>query len=147
MNKPDAELDSSLCSSDNEVLKLSENPKRSKLRKKRDLTGEIEFDKESENKNRKISKASGDQNEIEIEGEEDNFIAQYTSKAPNKSLAHTIFSREKTQEEKKTKQKQVKKAAYELITAELEDEYLTSSDQGIVTTDIPERILLRYVNK
>lgn len=92
-------------------------------------------------------KASADQNEIEIEEEEDDFIAQNAHRAPNKSLAHSIFTREKTGEEKKLKKMQEKKAAGEIITEELEAEYLTLNDQGIVSTDIPERILLRYLNK
>lgn len=146
-NIPDAELDSSLCSSDNEILNFPGNKRLIKLRKKQDLSAPNELDKkQSKNKLRKNSKTSAEQNDIEIEGEEDDFIAQNAHRAPSKSLAHTIFTREKSTEEKKLKKMQVKKTG-EIVTEELEAEYLTLNDQGIVSTDIPERILLRYLNK
>jgi hypothetical protein len=147
-NIPDAELNSSLCSSDNEILNLQGNKRPGKLRKREDLSAPNELnEKQSENKKiRKNSKTSGKQNDIEIEGEDDDFIAQNEHRAPSKSLAHTIFTREKTAEEKKLEKMQVIKTG-EIVTAELEAEYLTLNDQGIVSTDIPERILLRYLNK
>jgi len=147
-------LDSSLCSSDNEILSLPKNKKRNKLKKKSRVIEEFEDLAENipESNIANLNKNNFENKEdIEIEGEIDNFISQNNmSTDPSKSLAHVIFSRENHEEEKKRfkkKQKKLEECEKELHYEGLEDQYLTKNDQNIVATDIPERIVLRYLNK
>lgn len=138
-------MDSSLCSSDNEILNFPENKKRNKLRKKKDLTDDLDLVESDHLRDReKKRKKSEIKNEYLQDQEEDDFISQNEIKVPNKSLAHSIFTRENYTDENNLKISKNNKVT-ELITTELEDEFLTTSDQGIVMTDVPERIIVRYL--
>ena len=168
-DKPDALLDESLCSSENEIIENAlKKKKKSKLRKKNQEKINQKNQKNQKSQKEKVNLNSIEDGEInsinEEENEEDNFIENENENdmmdednyyrnnmkiLKEKSLAHEIFCNKNEEEEFRAgnpnpNSNSNHKKNLKIDPLDLSEFVLSDKENELINADVPERIFLKY---
>ena len=134
-DKPDALMDDSLCSSENEIVEnAKKSKKKNKLRKK--------HQKKNQEKTENFEDGEIKSIQNDEEDNEDNLSYRNIKEMKEKSLAHEIFCNKNEEEEFKGKRKERKNCKIDPL--ELSEFVLSDKETEVISADIPERIFMKY---